>query len=138
MSSGSMKFDGVGWSWYHPNQPSCGRLLESHRDLGPEQADEPVAIGGMARGRILQDRHGRQPVGLAGRVVQDQGAGGVPQPGKRLFHVNRHRVSDPLSSRTQAGQRGELPGGVATPLPGRLADRADDFAIQPATRQGTN
>jgi hypothetical protein len=35
VSSGSMKFDGVGESWNHGNQPICGRLLESLRSPSP-------------------------------------------------------------------------------------------------------
>ena len=111
-----------------PPEGGHGRLLEADGDPGPEQTGDQVAIVGMARGAPAQQGHGREPVDLGGRIVADQGAGGVPERDELGFHILPERPFPRRSREASHPASPENCQGAKRP-PGRAGvaiDRASD------------
>ena len=74
------------------SRPPAGGSTETR---GRSRSGEQVAIVGMARGAPAQQGDGREPVGLGGRIVADQGAGGLPERDEPGVHVLPERSFPP-------------------------------------------
>ena len=71
---------------------------------GPDQADEPPAIFSVARGRMTQEGHGRQPIRLVGRIISDHAPGRLPDA------ANGRSTSSASGFRPARGRRAAPPG----------------------------